>query len=213
VGSNSNLFDGFRKKIRDSLDEIGRRSGMTGDEPIQRVRRGFSLFVGAINYLGLASCFVMVFVVAIDVIIRKLSGATLSIKGSNEFSAYFMIVIVMLAIPTLRITRGHVWVNMFVDKFPARFRSWWIFGLHLIELAVFAMLTYGSVLKLANFLSTGTTTDVLNMPKWPFALVCFIGFAEMTVFMIIDSIQVYADAAHNKSIPTAEEVLESHDGF
>ena len=211
--SNRNLFDGVRKKIRESLDEIGQRSGMTGDSPIQKIRRGFSLFVGAINYLGLASCFVMVFVVAIDVIIRKLSGASLSIKGSNEFSAYFMVVIVMLAIPTLRITKGHVWVSMFVDKLPPRVRSWWIFGLHLIELVVFAMLAYSSALKLSNFVSTGTTTDVLNMPKWPFALVCFVGFAEMTIFMIIDSIQVFTDAAHRKPIPKADEVLENHDVF
>ena len=208
-----NLFGRIGEKIRKSSDEIARRSGMIGNAPVTKFRRGFSLFVGGINYLGLASCFVMVFVVAIDVIIRKMSHSTISIKGSNEFSAYFMIVIVMLAIPTLRITKGHVWVSMFVDKFPERLRGWWIFGLHLIELVVFAMLTYGSVLKLASFFSTGTTTDVLNMPKWPFALICFIGFAEMTVFMIIDSIQVYSNTVHNKSIPTAEDVLENHDGF
>lgn len=191
-----NLFGRIGEKIRKSSDEIAQRSGMIGNAPVTKFRRGFSLFVGGINYLGLASCFVMVFVVAIDVIIRKMSHSTISIKGSNEFSAYFMIVIVMLAIPTLRITKGHVWVSMFVDKYPPRFRLYWLGVIQLIELAVFAMLTYGGVLKLMNFISTGTTTDVLNMPKWPFALVCLIGFAEMTIFMILDTIQTFMDAGN-----------------
>jgi len=32
------------------------------------------------------------------------------------------------------------------------------------------------------------------MPKWPFALVCLIAFAEMTVFMVLDTIQLFIDA-------------------
>ena len=185
----------IRQRFEDSIDEIARRSDMLGDSPIIKIRRGFSWFVGSINYIGLAACFVMVFVVAFDVIIRKLSHASISIKGSNEFSAYFMVVIVMLAIPTLRITKGHVWVSMFVDKFPPRFRLYWLGFIQIIELAVFAMLTYGGVLKLMNFISTGTTTDVLNMPKWPFALAILVGFGEMTVFMVLDVIQTFMDAS------------------
>ncbi len=161
---------------------------------MENIRNKFSKIVSGLNYIGLAACFAMVFVVSFDVIIRKVTNASMSIKGSNEFAAYFMIVIVMLAIPALRIKKGHVWVSMFVDKFPPRFRSRWMIVTQVIELAVFAMFTYASVLKLQNFLSTGTTTDVLNMPKWPFALVILIGFAEMTVFMVIDTIQAVIDA-------------------
>lgn len=198
----------FFGRVDDRIDDwMGRtrvRSDIPGDEPVKKIRAVFSRIVGGINYLGLASCFVMVFVVAFDVILRKLSNASVSIKGSNEFAAYFMVVIVMLAIPTLRITKGHVHVSMFVDKFPPRFRLFWMGGVQIIELVVFAMLTYGGVLKLQNFLSTGTTTDVLNMPKWPFALVCLIGFAEMTVFMLLDTVQTFMDAAHYKPEPEAE---------
>ena len=66
---------------------------------------------------------------------------------------------------------------------------------HLIEVAVCALLSYGAVLKLQNFLNTGTTTDVLNMPKWPFALVCLIGFLELTILLLMDTIQLIIDAA------------------
>lgn len=162
---------------------------------MEKIRSAFGKFVSALNWVGLASCFVMVFVVAIDVILRKASGAQYSIKGSNEFSAYFLVVICMLAIPAFQVKKGHIWVNMFVDMFPPKLRTVWLAVVHLIELAVCALLTYGAVLKLQNFLNTGTTTDVLNLPKWPFALVCLIGFAELTILILLDTVQLILDAA------------------
>lgn len=158
---------------------------------MEKFRNAFSKVVNGINYIGLALCFATVFIVAIDVIVRKLSHATVSIKGSNEMAAYFLVVIVMLAIPVLQVKKGHIWVNMFVDKFPAGLRSKWLGVVQLIELIVFIMFTYGAVLKLQNFLSTGTSTDVLNMPKWPFALIILIGFAEMSVLVFIDMVQMF----------------------
>ena len=158
---------------------------------MEKFRSVFSKFVSGINYIGLVCCFATVFIVSIDVILRKLSHASLSIKGSNEMAAYFMVVIVMLAIPYLQVKKGHIWVNMFVDRFPKGLRSKWLGVVQIIEVVVFVMFTYGAVQKLQNFLSTGTTTDVLNMPKWPFALVILIGFAEMTVLVFIDMIQTF----------------------
>jgi TRAP-type C4-dicarboxylate transport system permease small subunit len=87
---------------------------------------------------------------------------------------------------------------MFVDMFPAKLRTVWLGVIHVIELAVCALFSYGALLKLQNFMSTGTTTDVLNMPKWPFALACLIGFAELTILVLMDLIQLIIDAAKNK---------------
>ena len=164
---------------------------------MEKIRSAFGKFVSGLNYIGLAACFVMVFVVAIDVILRKITGAQVSIKGSNEFSAYFLVVICLLGIPTLQVKKGHVWVNMFVDMFPAKMRTVWLAVVHVLEVIVCALLTYGAVLKLQNFLSTGTTTDVLNMPKWPFALICLIGFAELTILILMDTIQLIINAVKN----------------
>ncbi len=165
---------------------------------MEKIRNAFGKFVSILNYIGLAACFVTVFVVAIDVILRKVSGAQLSVKGSNEFSAYFLVVICLLGIPTFQVKKGHIWVNMFVDMFPTRMRTIWLAVIHVIEFAVCALLSYGALLKLQNFISTGTTTDVLNMPKWPFALICLIGFLELTILILFDTIQLFINAATNK---------------
>lgn len=163
---------------------------------MKKIRTVVGKIVNGLNYIGMAVCFVMVFVVAFDVILRKVSGNTVSIKGSNEFSSYFLIVICMFSIPMLQIKKGHIWVNMFVDKFPVRFRSFWMGGVLLVETIVSAMFTYGGYQKLMAFIKTPAATDVLNMPKWPFALCCLIGFFEFTVVLLIDSIQSFIDGAH-----------------
>lgn len=161
--------------------------------PLKKFRDVFGKIVTGLNYIGLAACFATVFIVAIDVILRKVSGARVSIKGSNELSAYFLVVICMLAIPAFQVKKGHIWVNMFVDMFPAKLRTVWLAVVHLIEFAVVALFTYGGVLKLQNFLDTGTATDVLNMPKWPFALVCLIGFLELAILLCADTILLFME--------------------
>lgn len=142
----------------------------------------------------MAVCFVMVFVVAIDVILRKVSGQSISIKGSNEFSSYFLIVIVMFAIPQMQIKNGHVWVNMFVEMMPKRVQNIWMGIIYFIELVVVALLCYGAINYAGVLLSNGRATDVLNLPWWPFAVVIAIGFFEFAVLLAVDCIQYFIDA-------------------
>ena len=143
----------------------------------------------------MAICFVMVFVVSIDVILRKISNQAINIPGSNEFSSYFLIVICMLAIPALQVKKGHVWVSMFVDMFPAKFRTIWLGFILAIETFVAGAFTYSSFRYAINLFDGGRSTDVLNLPWWPFALVCAFGFAEFCVLLLIDTIQSFIDAS------------------
>ena len=98
-----------------------------------KIRNAVAKFISGVNYIAMAACFVCVFVVAIDVILRKVSGQKLSITGSNELSTFLLLVMCMLSIPMLQIKKGHVWVNMFVDMFPAKMRSIWLGVLLLLE--------------------------------------------------------------------------------
>ena len=154
------------------------------------------------------ACFVCVFVVAIDVILRKVSGQKLSITGSNELSQYLLVVMCMLAIPTLQIKKGHVWVNMFVDMMPKKVRSIWLGVILLIETVVAIAFVYGC----ASYASVVAvrTTDLLKLPYSPFCYLCAFGFLEFAVLLLIDTIQAFQEAAKGgeevKSEPDAEAV-------
>lgn len=175
---------------------------------MKKIRDAVSKVVTGFSYISMAVCFVMVFVVAIDVILRKVSGQALSIKGSNEFSSYFLIVITMLAIPVMQAKKGHVWVSMFVDMMPKKLRAIWLGVVHFVETVVSAALCYGSIAQALKLMENGRATDVLNMPWWPFAFVCAFGFLELTVLLLIDTIQFFIDAKNGgETEKTAEYML------
>jgi len=137
----------------------------------------------AFNYVGLAALFVMVFVVAIDVILRKISGNSiiekaLSIKGSNELTVYLMVYACVLGIPVLERDRGHVWVNLLVNRFPSRLRSFWLFIILLVETAIIAMLCWGAFRNVLNLFNSHKETMVLEMPQWIFAAATIVAFIE-----------------------------------
>ena len=140
------------------------------------------------------ACFICVFIVAIDVILRKASHAEVSIPGSNEMSQYLLVVMCMFAIPTLQIKKGHVLVDMFVNMFPAKMRSIWMGVILLLETLIACAFVYGCASYAAT--NAGRLTDVLNMPYEPFCYLCAFGFLEFAVILAVDTIQCFIDAAH-----------------
>ena len=174
---------------------------------MKKIRDAVSKVVSGFSYISMAVCFVMVFVVAIDVILRKVSGQTISIKGSNEFSSYFLIVITMLAIPVMQVKKGHVSVTMFVDMMPKKLRCVWLGIVMFVETVVSAALCYGCIAQTLTLFENGRATDVLNLPWWPFAIVCAFGFLELTVLLLIDTIQSFIDAKNGGEQEKAEEYM------
>ena len=171
---------------------------------LQKFRAGFGRVVKGIGYLGLLCLFVMVIVVAVDVILRKASGSYVRINGSNEVVAFSMVVLCSLWIPVLQLKKGHVMVPLFVDKFPYRFRCFWLFAIALVETALIAMLALGAYYKILADLKSARLTDVLKMPWWIFAIVVAVAFVEYFIISLIDTIQLFADGVKNKPQTPAE---------
>ena len=170
-----------------------------------KVRNAVAKIVGAVNYVAMFACFICVFVVAIDVILRKVSGQTASIPGSNELSTFLLLVMCMLSIPALQIKKGHVWVNMFVDKVPPRLRSIWLGIVLFIETLVAVAFCYGCF-SYAAVVSV-RSSDILHLPWAPFCYLCAFGFLEFAVMLAIDTIQSFIDAKNGgekKEDPAAE---------
>ena len=165
---------------------------------LRKIRAGVSRVVNWIGYVSLAFLFAMVFIVAIDVIARKVTGGAIRITGSNEMTAFFMIIVCSLAIPMLQVKDGHIWVPLFIDRFPYRFRCFWLLVIRLVETAVIALLFVGAYKKAGDLLSTGRPTDVLNMPQWIFAVVMSVAFAEYFILSLIDTIQFLIDGIKNE---------------
>ena len=168
---------------------------------MEKFRNGFGKVVNAISYISMLACFVSVFVVAIDIILRKISSVTaltMSITGSSEISTMLLIVMVAFAIPAFQVKKGHIWVSMLVDKFPKRFQSFWLGGVHVIETVIVGGFVYGGYQKVVTLLKNHATTDILKLPHWIFALCLLVGFIELFVLLLMDSIQLFADGTRKQ---------------
>ena len=163
---------------------------------MHKIRGGIGSVAKAVNYAAMLPLFLMVFVVAVDIMLRKMQAGR--IHGSNELTMYFMVWICMLGIPALHFKDGHVWINLFVNKFPYRFRCFWRCAIMAAETAVIGMLLYGGYDKTIAFYARGTTSDVLNMPKWIFAAAAIVAFAEYFLLSFIDTVQFYIDGIEGK---------------
>ena len=170
---------------------------------LQKIRRGFGYIVNTVNYAALISCFLMAFIVAIDVVIRKMRLG--SITGSNELTTYLMVFVCLLGIPTLQLKQGHIWVDLFVRLFHYRFRCIWRFIITAIETVLIALLAVGGYNKIVMFMDRATTTDVLHMPKSLFAVAGLVAFAELFVLSLIDALQFGLDAIKGERQPESVE--------
>ena len=175
---------------------------------LQKFRHRFGRVVTAVSYIALALLFAMVFIVAIDVILRK-SGIG-SIRGSNELTSFLMVPVCMLGIPVLQLKNGHVWVSLFVDKFPYRFRNFWCATIMAIETVVIALLAYGANDRLVSLYTRTRVSDILELPWWVFAIFVLIAFVELFILSLIDTIQFYIDGVKNEK-PEAKTASWSED--
>ena len=163
---------------------------------LQKIRAKFGRVIIGVSYVSMVLLFAMVVIVAVDVILRKAQIGR--INGSNELTTYFMVVVCLLGIPVLQLKYGHVWVNLVTNKFPYRFRTFWLFVTMIIETAVIALIAIGAYDKVALFVKMGTTTDVLDIPKWIFAIFGLIAFVEYFILSLIDTIQLCVDGVKNE---------------
>jgi len=169
---------------------------------LQKARTAFGKVITGVGYLAFAALFVMVFIVAVDVILRKTGVGR--IHGSNEYTTSVMVIICMLGIPVLQYKKGHVWVPLFVTKYPKKMQPYFMFGVMLVETVIVAFMAIGGYQKIVMFAERHTTTDVLNIPRSWLAVIALIGIVEYFVLMIMDTIQLFLDGRKGPELAESE---------
>ena len=151
-------------------------------------RHTFECMVIKINHIGMIACLITVIAVSLNVIIRKISAGRLSIGGTNEISAYCLVIICMLAIPALYIKHGHIKVDLITTAIPEYPGYVMRIIRDMLELFVCGLFLSGSLAKVRMFYDIGTKMDIIGIPKWIIALFCFIGFTELIILSAADTI-------------------------
>ena len=104
----------------------------------------------------------------------------------------------------LQTKKGHVRVDMLLNKFPERARAAVDGAMHAVGAFIIVLMSYAGFIQMLKQFHTGTTTAVLFMPLFPFYLFMGIGLVLFAVILATDAIAYFMQAA-GKYKPLAAE--------
>lgn len=164
---------------------------------MKEFRNKVGKLISVASYLGMAITFILVWITTVDVILRKVSSH--SILGSYELTEIGMVVLIFFGIAALQVDKGHVRVDMFVNKFPGRAKYIAEAVVLLVETAVVTEMTICAFNKILDNYDKGVATSVLLIPTYPFCAFMCIGLGLFALMLLLDTILAFMDAVKLRS--------------
>lgn len=128
---------------------------------------------------GVALVWMMLLTVA-DVIMRKIGRP---ITGSYELVGFSATVVIGFGLPYTTWTRGHVYMEFFIQKMPKKRQLITNIFTRLTSIALFALAGYNLFVVGFDLYKTKEVTDTLNFPYYPF--VCGLGICCFILCLIL----------------------------
>ena len=140
----------------------------------------------AFNYLACAAVIVMMLLSTSDVVLRLLGNP---IPGSYELVGFLGTIVVSFALAFTSIEKGHIAVELMVEKLPQRTQLIIEFICNLIGALLFGMITYKAVRYALDIRASGEVSSTLQMPIYPFIFGMALGFGLLLIVLTADSIK------------------------
>jgi len=126
---------------------------------------------------------VMMVLITVDVVLRYAFNAPT--KWANEFSRYFMVALVFLALSYAVKENAHIKVDILVAKLPRRIHDWLKVVTSILFLAYAAILFYFNWTFFAQSFALKTTSrTVIDVVLWPAQLLMPVGLAIMSLLLL-----------------------------
>jgi TRAP-type C4-dicarboxylate transport system permease small subunit len=147
--------------------------------------RGWANFLSKCGeFIGLIGILSIVAIICADVLGSKLFG--LPVPGSTEVVSLLQVATMALVVAATQRDRGHVGVDMFVQRFPIRVRAAVRVMTSFLGLALFVLLVgegfkYGNQLRMAH-----EVTGTVKVPIAPFVYVFSLAMIPAAMMMLCD---------------------------
>lgn len=105
------------------------------------------------------------------------------LKPTYEVTSLLMIIVLSLCWPYTANEKGHVRVDVLEVFFPSPMKRVLDILLPIIGLVTFTMVVWGLVKTGIQFQKMGSSTDLLGIPFWPFALL--LAFGALLALVVI----------------------------
>jgi TRAP-type C4-dicarboxylate transport system permease small subunit len=153
---------------------------------LRAIKTSIYLLSTKLNWVSAAAVIFIMLLTCADVVMR-LSGRP--IPGTYELVGYFGSVIISFGLARTSIERGHIAVNLLVDRLPPRAQAI-IEGIGNIASAVlFGALAWQSQVYARDLSEIGDISLTLGMPTWPFVLGLATGTGMLSLVLFLDALR------------------------
>lgn len=156
------------------------------------VEKGLYPLVKILDYLSWVTLFSMMAITILDVFLRKLFNT--SILGTVELTEFMMVIVVFSSLAQCEVDNGHIRVELIIDKFGPKVRTYANIFTQTLCTALFAMMSTSIYHHAINMKSSGEVSMDLGLPMYPFVYIAFFGCIVMTVVLFFKTILIISKA-------------------
>ncbi len=137
--------------------------------------------------VGATMLALMMFLTAADVCLRYFFNRPLA--GAFELVGYMMAIFVPFSIAYCYQQRGHIVVDLFMDRFRKKTRVMLDIMTLFITMVFTFLIAWQNLLYFFEVKATGLTSSVLLIPEYPFILPAALAFGVSTLILLVRLIE------------------------
>ena len=145
-----------------------------------------------LNWMAAAAIIAVMVIVCINVVGRGIFGNPL--KGTVDIVSLLGALIIAGAIAYTQVLKGHIRITLLVEKLPGRLRYIIASLIDLIGFALFALISWQTILFVRDTYDIGELSEVLKIPLTPFAVVITVGCIAITLVLLVDLLSALSKA-------------------
>ena len=149
--------------------------------------------------VGRVTLALMVLLITLDVVLRYFFNRP--IKGSYELVEFMMVLVVFLGLAYTQTKKGHVSISLLTSKLSPSQMSVVGSTTNLLCLIIFSLITWRCIMQAENLRTSGTSSDVLFIPNFPFMWVVALGSVLLCFIFLIDFINSVNEVTKNCKQP------------
>lgn len=138
------------------------------------------------NTVAGAAVVVMMLLTCADVLLRLLRHP---IPGAYELVGFLGTVIVSFSLALTSLSKGHIAVEIVVARLPRRVQTAIEAVTSMIGAALFALITWQSLIYALDMRQSGEVSVTLTMPIYPFIFGIAAGSALLVLVLLLDSLR------------------------
>lgn len=139
------------------------------------------------EWIGVSGIVVMVAVTCADVVGAKFF--LMPVPGAVEIISLVQVATIVFAVAATHRRGGHISVEMFVDNFHPRIRSFVKAFISFLGFVLFILLIYEGIGLGNEYLEAGEVTATVQIPFYPFAYAFSLALLPIAMMMLVDFIR------------------------